>query len=331
MPVYPGAQTLITIIVLTGSVLCLCATRKIWRAWERGKWYGDVGKTKWRLLPLKELPAAEVTTGIATQEVLDALSRLGHELGRELWEPKLLLLRPTPPANYEPALISDFLSTGRTPLVLVPAAGDLQVEWRLHEVQLDQAMQNLQFKLSSGVDIGSMARFLRSIVEWLNAGAPTISGIAQTGSDSSVSIHLAATGGRVQAVAVSASTSAAPGVDPTHLSAERAALKFLFRMRYPCMTNDEIDGFSALRQGACQFAQFATVRGTGEEAETRKSILAKAALNFGVFRASIPPHTAPKTPTNQCTSLAITNDIRQSVLLAEGVAHALVGEDLDES
>ena len=68
-------ETLITVIVLTGSVLFLFATRKIWREWQRGKWYGDVGKTKWSLLPLKELPAAEVTTGIATQEVLDASMR----------------------------------------------------------------------------------------------------------------------------------------------------------------------------------------------------------------------------------------------------------------
>jgi tetratricopeptide (TPR) repeat protein len=323
-------EMLVTIIILTGSLLFLFAARNIWREWERGKWYGDVGKTKWSMLPLRELPAADVRTGIPTDEVLDALARLGHELTRELWEPKSLLLRPTPPANYEPALISDFLSSGLRPLVLVPAAKDLRLEWQLHEVQLDQAMQNLQLKTASGIDIGSVARFLRSIVEWLNAGAPKISGVAQTGADSAVSIHLAATGGRAQLVAVTASTSAAPGVDPTYLSAERAALKFLFRMRYPSMTNDEIDGFSALRQGACQFAQFAgTVRGTGEDAKTRKSILAKAAFNLGFFRASIPPHCAPMPPTKQCTSLAITDEIRQAVLLAEGVAHALVGEDSD--
>lgn len=322
---------LVTIVILIGLGLLLFLARKIWRAWQRGKWYGDLGKTNWSMLPLKEFPPAEQKTGIPTDEVLDALARVGHELARGLWEPKLLLLKPTPPANYEPALISDFLSSDLCPLVLAPPAEDLQLEWQLHEVQLDQALQNLQLKTAAGIDIGSVARLLRSIIEWINAGAPKISGVAQTDADKAVSIHLAATGGRTQLVAVTASTSAAPGLDPTHLSAERAALKFLFRMRYPCMTNDEIDGFSALRQGACQFEQFSgTVPGAGDDAKTRKSVLAKAAFNFGFFRASIPTHSGSTPPSKRSTSLDLNDDIRQAVLLAEGVAHALVGEDSDQ-
>jgi hypothetical protein len=110
------------------------------------------------------------------------------------------------------------------------------------------------------------------------------------------------------------------------LSAERAALKFLFRVHYPYMTNDEIDGFAALRQGACQFAQYAgTVPSVGDDAETRTSSLAKATFNFGFFRASVPPQCAPSPRTIHCTSLALTEEIRQAVLLAEGVARSLVG------
>jgi hypothetical protein len=319
---------LVTVAILVGLALLLLAARKLWREWERGKWYGNT--TAWSMLPLKELPAAADQTGIPTDAILDALARLGHELARESWKPKLLLLRPTPPANYEPAIISEFLSSSLKPVVLVPASDDLHLEWKLHEVQLDQAVQNLQLKTAAGVDIGSVARLVRSIFEWLNAGAPTISGIAQTSGDKAVSIHLAARGGRIKSVAVTASTDFAPGIDPTQLSAERAALKFLFRMRYPGMTNDQIDGFSALRQGACQFAQYAgTVPGVSDDAKTRASSLAKAAFNFGLFRASIPLHCTPAPTSIKCTSLALTDELRQAVLLAEGVAHSLVDTEQD--
>jgi hypothetical protein len=324
-------QALVTIVILTGLALLVIGARKLWREWERGKWYGDFSKTNWSMLPLKELPAtAAEQTGVPTDAILDALARLGHELERELWQPKLLLLRPTPPANYDPAIISDFLSGSFAYLKLAPGAKDLCLEWKLHEVQLDQAVQNLQLKTAAGIDIGSVARLVRSIFEWLDSGAPTISGVAQTGTDKAVSIHLAARGGRIKSVAVTASTDFAPGLDPIQLSAERAAFKFLLRMRYPGMSNDEIDGFSALRQGASQFAQYAgTVPGVGDDAQIRTSSLTRAAFNLGFFRASIPLHCAPPSASVQPTSINITDEIRQAVLLAEGVAHSLVGAERD--
>ncbi len=199
----------------------------------------------------------------------------------------------------------------------------------MHDVQLDQAVQNLQLRTATGIDIGSVARFLRTIIQWINAGAPTISGVAQTDVDKSVSIHLVARGGRLRSVAVGSSTNFAPGLDCAQLSAERSALKFLFRMRYPAMTNDQIDGFSALRQGASQFSQYAgTVPSVGDDAKVRTSSLEKAAFNFGFFRASIPPHCPPLSPTAGCASLDVTDALRQAVLLAEGVSHALVGGEL---
>lgn len=317
-------EIILTMAILIGAQLLLLIVRKLWREWKRAQWYG---RTEWSMSPLKELPAGDAQTGIPTDAILDALARLGHELKRDLWQPKLLLLRPTPPANYEPAIISDFLSATLKPIALVTKADDLQLEWQLHEVQLDQAVQNLQIKAGAGLDIGSVARLIRGIFEWLNAGAPAISGVAQTGADKAVSIHLAARGGRIKSVAVTASTDFAPGIDPTQLSAERAALKFLFRMRYPGMTNDQIDGFSALRQGASQFAQYSgTVPGVGEDAKTRASSLAKAAFNLGFFRASIPLQCEP---VPECASLLLTDELRQAVLLAEGIAHSLVGTEMD--
>jgi len=227
-------QILVTIVILTGLTLLLLATRKFWREWQRGKWYGNLSKTNWSMLPLKELPAAaDMQTGVPTDAVLDALARLGHELERELWQPKLLLLRPTPPANYEPAIISDFLSDSLDYIMLAPGTRDLCLEWKLHDIQLDQAVQSLQLKTTAGMDVGSVARFIRTIFDWFNFGAPTISGIAQTGTDKAVSVHLAARGGRIKSIAVIASTDFAPGIDPLQLSAERAAFKFLLRMRYP--------------------------------------------------------------------------------------------------
>jgi hypothetical protein len=70
----------------------LLAVRKLWWKWQSGKWYGDLGRTMWRMLPLEELPAADSRTGIPTDAILDALARLGRELEREIWQPKLLLL-----------------------------------------------------------------------------------------------------------------------------------------------------------------------------------------------------------------------------------------------
>src|SRR5262249_5159839 len=145
-------DVLVTIAILIAAVLLLLVARRLWREWQRGKWYRDVVKTSWSMQPLKEIPVVDGRTGIATDALLDALCRVGHELGRKLWAPKLLLLRPTPPAEYEPAIITDFLSRSLKPLVLAPVAKDLKLEWQLHDIQLDQALQNLQIKTTGGID-----------------------------------------------------------------------------------------------------------------------------------------------------------------------------------
>jgi tetratricopeptide (TPR) repeat protein len=350
-------DVLIAIITLSALSLMLQVLRMFWRERKRGEWFGQLNRhrrsalhllpqradqrkqpasrsstTTWNMLPLKELPKDTGTQGgLSTNLVLDAMGRLGHELKRPLWQPKMLLLRPTPPADYEPALIDSFLSEKPpAPIVLAPATDDLCLEWEMHDVHLDEAVQLLQLKTGTGIDIGTVARFLRSIGQWFNTGAPTITGTAETAQDKTVIIHLAASGGPVKCTAVAASTAAAPGINPSQLSAERAVFKFLFRMRYPEMTTDEIDGFSALRQGVTQFAQYAgTVPGVGDNAITRRSSLAKAAFNLNFFRASIPVHCNLGCPSEERTSLRITPDIRQAVLLAEGVAYCLIASEHD--
>lgn len=314
---------MVTIAILSVFSLLLLGARRLWRVWESGK-LKPTTKTVWRFIPLEELPEVKAgQPGIATDAVLDALARVGHELGSKLWSPKLLLLRPTPPHNFDPAIISEFLSESLPSVVLAPAAKDLCVEWKRHDVQLDEAVQNLQLRMAAGVDIGSVARLLQTVVRWFNTGAPIISGLAET-KDNNVSIHLAARGGRTSSISITTSTVKAPGISPIELSAERAAFKFLFRMSHPELTNDEIDGFSALRQGAAQFAQYAeTVPGVGEDAKRRTSSLSKAAFNLSFFRACIPSHNFGGS--SNAASLNITSEVRQSVLLAEGVAHALAG------
>ncbi|HEY6343112.1 MAG TPA: hypothetical protein VIX91_25460 [Candidatus Acidoferrum sp.] len=323
---------LLTVITLAVLGLLLLLARLLWREWKRGEWYGSLtNTTRWNMHPLKEETASGEQTGLATDLVLDALARAGHELGLPIWEPRLLLLRPTPPAKYEPAIISEFLSKEAESLRLSPRADDLCLEWKLHDVRLNDAIQNLQFKTSKGIDIGSVLRFLMSMLQWFNAGEPVISGTARTAGEKSITLHLAAHGGRVKSVAVAASTDIATGIDAMQLSAERVAFKFLFRMRYPEMTNDQIDGFSSLRQGATLFAQFAgTAPGMGEDATTRTSSLETAAFNFSFFRASIPPHCIPGCGRQGGSSLQITDELRQAVLLAEGVAHALVGSEKEQ-
>jgi hypothetical protein len=321
-------QFLLTVITLAVLGLLLLLARLLWREWKRGEWYGNLtNTTRWNMHPLQEEAASKEQTGLATDLVLDALARAGHELRLPIWEPRLLLLRPTPPAKYEPAIISEFLSEAMEPIRMSPPADDLCLEWKLHDVRLNDAIQNLQLKTSMGIDIGSVVRFLMSMVQWFNAGEPIISGAAAVG-EKSIAIHLAAHGGRVESAAVAASTDIATGIDAMELSAERVAFKFLFRMHYPEMTNDQIDGFSALRQGATLFAQYAgTAPGMGEGAKARTSSLERAAFNFSFFRASIPTHCDPGCGRHGCSSLQITDGSRQAVLLAEGVAHALVGSE----
>ena len=99
---------------------------------------------------------------------LDSLVRLGDELNRKIWAPSILLLRPTPPADYEPALISNFLNYAPlSNVMLAPAVPDLRAECELHEVRLDEALQNLQLKVAAGIDIGSVARLLMTVGSWI--------------------------------------------------------------------------------------------------------------------------------------------------------------------
>jgi hypothetical protein len=318
----PGwLQDVFTVLVLlTAGALLLLAIRRGLIAWQRYRWSSSAVKMRWSMLPLQEIPAA---SGVATDVVLDALTRLGRELERPIWQPKLLLLRPTPPANHEPSLISDFLSSELKSLTLAPGLEHLGLRTKLPDVELDQAIQNLQLKTAAGIDVGSVARFLRSIVTWFKAGQPQISGICES-TDQAVSIHLTAQGMPGHCGAITASTRVAEGLDCLQLSAERAAFKFLLRMRFESETTDAIDGFSALRQGATQFAEYAdTVQGSGDSAKQRKSALAKAAFDLGFVRTSIPRHC--EEALGLCRT--IDDDVRQSILLAEGVAHAMVGND----
>ena len=228
---------------------------------------------------------------------------------------------PTPPADYEPAIICDFLSIdSQAPIVLVPDIPTLQTEWNFHEVRLDDAIQNLQLKAAGGVDLGAFLRFLMALGKWISASKPTISGTVEISSvavntlpgtdrnpgggsspapaSGSVAIHLAARGIQVPTISITTSSDFQPGIDCVHLAAERAAFKFLIRMQFPQMTNDEVNGHAALRQGASLFTEFAgTVPDGGPAAATRTSSLKSAARNFAFFRSSIPLQSAtPELP-----------------------------------
>lgn len=321
-------QVLVTIVALVTLGLLLLVLRKLWREWRRAKWYGFLANTtRWSMFPLKEL--TDSPTGIPTDHFLDALIRLPELLRQPLWRPRLLALRPTPPADHDPAIIDGFVSyLDPPPIALSPEPDHLGLDWKEHDVQIDEAIQNLQLRTVTGLDLGAVAKFLSSIVHWFNAGGPVISGVSQTLTDGSVSIHIAASGGKTKCVSVTASTAYAPGIDVTQLTAQRVAFKLLLRMRYPEMTNNEIEGFAALRQAVVLFGQYAgTVRGTGDDAQARNSSLKQAASDFGLFRNSIPIHLMAPNKAQACSQVFITDEVRQAALLAEGVAHALVGDD----
>jgi hypothetical protein len=383
-------QVMITLLFILVSTLVIRLVRLIWVTTRTSKRFRR--KSTWSLLPLRELPGS--TDGEkATDGLLDAMARLGNELDRDPWEPRLLLLRPTPPATYEPAVFSDFLGeVSERRIVMTPNMPELKLECQFHEVRLDDAVQNLQLKAAAGIDVGSLLRFLMAAGKWITAGSPTISGSvergqttvhattspdaatdpvtgeSQTGGNgaNTISIHLAARGIGVRTISITTSSELQPGIDCVQLATERAAFKFLLRMRYPQMTNDEVNGLAALRQGASLFSEFAgTVPDGGTAAITRSSGLKSAANNLAFFRSSIPvycgapdishqnvaastpantpastpastPTSTPATPSaaqvqddersSQVAGIKISDEIRQGVLLVEGVAHALSKE-----
>lgn len=303
-------QTLITVAVILVCALVVRLARSVWSAVLGLR----EGKTAWRLLPLKALSGS--TDGDkATDDFLDALSRLGEELRRELPAPTLLLLRPTPPASFMPSIITSFLPDKTTPkLTLFPKVKDLRDAWRLHEVRLDEAAKDLQLKATAGVDVGSLIRFLVAIGQWISSDSPTISGSVErfdptqsvslvpaappvppavptpiSNHPAEAAIHIAARGVGVNTVSITTSSEIRDGLDCIQLIAERTAFKFLIRIKYQEMTNDEVNGFAALRQGAVLFLQFAeTNAGSGTSATTRISSLSCAARNLGFFRTAIP-------------------------------------------
>lgn len=164
-------EALITIAVILACALLACLVR-----WAWNYLLGLRKRTVWRLMPLKEISPS--TDGDkATDDFLDALSRLGDELDRDLSAPPLLLLRPTPPATFMPSLITNFLSNAATPkLELFPDIEDLGDQWRLRSFQLDDAIKDLQLKTTAGIDVGAIIRFLIALGQWISSGSPTITG-----------------------------------------------------------------------------------------------------------------------------------------------------------
>jgi len=332
--IWQGIPNWLREALITIAVILMCAFLACIAQWVWNRLLGLRRKTVWRLMPLKEISPS--TDGDkATDDFLDTLSRLSDELDRQLSAPPLLLLRPTPPASFMPSLITNFLSNAATPkLTLFPDVKDLGDEWRLHSVQLDDAIKDLQLKTTAGIDVGAIIRFLIALGQWISSGSPRITGsvervpAAQTapappgpaavatppsalpassapalavapapaapapapvGNPQEASIHVAARGVDVETVSITTSSEIRAGVDCIQLIAARAAFKFLLRIKFREMTNDEVDGIAALRQGAVLFLQFAgTSAGSGTSATTRVSSLRAAARNFGFFRTAIP-------------------------------------------
>jgi hypothetical protein len=140
--------------------------------------------------------------------------------------------------------------------------------------------------------------------------APGESHTAVAGADT-ISIHLAARGTGVHTISITTSSELQPGIDCVQLAAERAAFKFLVRMKYPQMTNDEVNGLAALRQGASIFSEFAgTIPDGGTAAMTRTSSLKSAATNLAFFRSSIPVYCgAPDTSQQHLPEAGTTSDV----------------------
>jgi hypothetical protein len=334
-------QALVVIAVVAVLTIFLIIIRWLWRLWLRRRWQFSA-KTHWTLLPFREDPGPP--TGTPTTYFLDALTRLPGLLARPPWTPQMLLLRPTPPQDHEPPIIDVSISHKYTPpIALLPEPHYARLDFEEHEIQLDDAVQMLQLKIAAGIDIGSVAKFMAAIVRWLKAGSPVISGTAATKTDGSVTIQIAATLRETQCLSVMANIAKAPGIDATQFAARRAAVKLVLRYNHREWTDNEVEGFTALRQAVLSFSQFAgTARGSGESVHTRASSLKQAASDFALFRASLPFHCTlsaaslndRKENGKHVPSRSIISDeVRQADLLAEGIAHVLAGnqKDLEEA
>jgi hypothetical protein len=299
----------VALAILGLGWLALYITRGFWRGFRRFNSSSLRQRTTWAVLPVKEDAKDNLE---ATAVILDALSRLPRELSQHVWQPKLLLLRPTPPATYEPEIIDEFLCSDGDSVVLLPPADQLDLRCDLHDWQFDEAVQGLQLKIQN-VDLGSVAKFVRSIWRWLNT--PSLTGIAEVTEDKRVVVRLSASGGASGFVAVAASTEGDAGVDGIRLSAERAVFKLLYRLRYPAKTQTDVDGQAALRQAVRLFAQYAgSSAGSAADVQERTAALKKAGYNFGYARACLAGLASDEL------------DVRPAVLLAEGVVYALLND-----
>jgi hypothetical protein len=276
----------VAVALVLGGYGLLVLARLGRRRWRGLTWRHEWGnqrrglQTQWRLAPIED--KAEIgINGL----VLDALARMRKELESDVPIPTLLPLRPVKGEPYESDVWKDFRV--KPPRTIGSIHANMAVTLDQNRFDIADAVAQLQLKVA-GVEVGSIARFLRSIAQWFDLGVPTISGsmvkVDLTGGITEVTVRLTRCAYGLPSLTATASTQHTNPVEAARLAAERVAFKLLYLFAEPGCDGPTVDGLAARRQGLALLQRFVT---TGEDAgAARKEALEKAVHNLRFARGT---------------------------------------------
>lgn len=275
-------------------------------------------KANWLLLPIED----KQDLGIHAL-VLEALARMKSELESDVDIPTLLPLRPVRGEPFEPDVWKDFRVD--PPRRIREIQDQLQIQLRQHEIELVDAVQDLQLKVG-GVELGNVARFMRNTWRWFNVGVPTIAGTAAVAEsadgEKEVTIRLTRSADGMDFATVLASTSHRTAGEAARLAAERVAYKLLYRFARPECSAAEVDALAARRQGIDLLQRFVT---SGEAAgELRRIGLEKAVFNLRFARMTLPNRESDGS--HGARSLESSQDVVCELHLFEAIGQTLLGD-----
>jgi len=271
--------------IVMGVALLVISYGLLWLArWVRRKFrefrtnkrrFGLNLSTRWLLLPLEDKTELGVT-----ELFVDAVTRLRKELRAPVEIPTLLPIRPTVGEPHEAQVWKDFRID--PPMRVLDIEEDVAVKVEQHLIDLPEAVGDLQIKVGA-LELGNIAKFLRNIKRWFNAGVPAISGsvLVKDGSadkTKEVTIRLTRYATGFDFATIVSSTEHVSEVEAARLAAERVAYKLLYLFAHPDCSSTHVDGLAARRQGIDLLQRYVT-SGLGENPD-RVAALEKAVHNL---------------------------------------------------
>jgi hypothetical protein len=308
------------LLFLLGVYSALRLARVVRRTHRALKTGGGLLKTRWLYAPIEDKHGLGIDS-----LVLDAVERMKHDLAGPVEIPTLVPLRPTKGEPYQPEVWKDFRI--HPPRKIRGIHHNLSIAFAQNRLDLAEAIGQLQLKVG-GVELGSIAKLVRSLRQWLNEGVPTISGSASVAElpdgRKEVTVRLSRCAHRIPFAAVTASTEHQSATEAARLAAERAAYKLAYIFAMPACSHAQADGLAARRQGIALLQRYVAC---GEDAgEPRRLGLEKAVFNLRFARAAL--GSDPIGPAHSAEAVASAHDdnlVECELLLFEGIGEALLG------